>query len=91
MAHFAKIGENNIVEQVIVVNNSDILDSNGNESEAIGVQFCHDLLGGTWVQTSYNSSFRGVFAGVGFTYDEANDIFVPPAREDDTYLIYPTA
>jgi len=55
MAHFAKI-ESGLVTQVIVVNNSDILDKDGNESEAVGAQYCADLLGGTWVQTSYNGN-----------------------------------
>lgn len=75
MAHFAKI-ENEIVTQVIVVNNEVITDNNGIEVESIGVQFCHDLFGGEWIQTSYNSNFRGVFAGVGMSYDRANDLFI---------------
>jgi len=60
MAHFAELDENNIVLQVTVVNNSDILDENGNESEEIGIQFNKNLLGQDtkWVQTSYNSNFR---------------------------------
>ena len=77
MAHFAQI-ENNLVTQVIVVDNSDILDEQGNESEAIGTQFCTDLLGGTWVQTSYNNSFRKNYAGTGFTFDDNRDAFIAP-------------
>ena len=77
MAHFAQI-ENNIVTQVIVVDNNDILDAQGNESEAIGTQFCTDLLGGTWVQTSYNNSFRKNYAGTGFTFDDNRDAFIAP-------------
>ena len=76
MAHFAQI-ENNLVTQVIVVNNEDILDDLGNESEAIGIQFCTDLLGGTWIQTSYNSSFRKNYAYTGDTYDAVRDAFIP--------------
>ena len=45
MAHFAKLDANNIVTQVIVVGNSDITDSNGDEVESIGVAFCQKLLG----------------------------------------------
>jgi len=76
MAHFAQI-ENNLVTQVIVVNNEDILDDLGNESEATGIQFCTDLLGGTWIQTSYNSSFRKNYAYTGDTYDAVRDAFIP--------------
>ena len=77
MAHFAQI-ENGIVKQVIVVNNNDILDEQGNESEVIGVNFCTDLLGGTWIQTSINGSIRKNYAGVGSTYDDIRDAFIPP-------------
>ena len=57
MAHYAKISNNNIVEQVVVVNNEDTLDENGNESEIIGVHFLKNLLGleTTWLKTSYNT------------------------------------
>lgn len=68
MAHFAKI-ENGIVTEVIVVNNEVLLDENGIESEAIGQQFCEELFGGEWVQTSYNATIRGSFASVGMTWD----------------------
>ena len=78
MAHFAEIGLNNVVERVIVVNNNELLDENGNEVEQKGIDFCKSLFGGTWVQTSYNGNFRGCFAGKGYTYDSENDVFVPP-------------
>ena len=77
MAHFAKI-ENNLVIQVIVVDNNDVLDEQGNESESLGTQFCTNLLGGTWIQTSYNGNIRKNFAGEGFTYDSSRDAFIPP-------------
>jgi hypothetical protein len=76
MAHFAEIDETNTVLRVIVVNNEDTLDQDGNENEAIGAKYCHDLLGGRWIQTSYNNNFRGTFAGIGFLYDPVNDVFV---------------
>jgi hypothetical protein len=76
MAHFAKI-ENNIVTQVIVVNNKDTANAEGVEVEQIGIDFCSNLLGGTWKQTSYNSKIRKNYAGVGYTYDEALDAFIP--------------
>jgi hypothetical protein len=78
MAHFAEIGLNNIVQQVIVVHNNELLDENGVEQESKGQQFCRNLLGGTWVQTSYNGSFRKNYAGIGYTYDSERDAFIPP-------------
>jgi hypothetical protein len=83
MAHFAEIDSNSIVLRVIVVNNSDILDASGNESEEIGKQFCSNLLGGNWVQTSYNENFRGKYAGTGDLYDSIHDIFVGQAITED--------
>ncbi len=80
MAHFAKINEDtNEVEQVIVINNSDIEDLPFPESEPIGQQFIQSIgLDGIWKQTSYNSNFRGRYAGLGYTYDQTNDLFIPP-------------
>jgi hypothetical protein len=77
MAHFAQL-ENNIVTKVIVVSNQDILDENGQENEQKGIDFCSNLLGGTWKQTSYNGNIRKNYAGVGYTYDETLDAFIPP-------------
>lgn len=82
MAHFARI-ENGYVQQVIVVNNEVLLDENGIEQEAIGAQFCADLFGGQWVQTSYNGNFRGAFAGSGMIYDPIADEFISPPDIDD--------
>jgi hypothetical protein len=79
MAHFAKLDENNSVIQVIVVNNDVLLDANGNESEQLGQEFCTQLLGGNWVQTSYNANFRKNYAGTGHTYDLELDAFIPPS------------
>jgi hypothetical protein len=77
MAHFAKI-ENNIVSQVIVINNEVITDENGVEQEQLGIDFCKSLFGKdtNWIQTSYNGSFRGKFAGIGDIYDSDNDEFI---------------
>ena len=69
MAHFAEIDANNVVQRVIVVPNSE---------EANGAAWCSNLLGGTWLQTSYNGTIRKNFAGVGFTYDAVLDAFIPP-------------
>jgi hypothetical protein len=81
MAHFAKV-ENNIVQEVIVVNNEVLLDSEGVEQEALGAAFCEELFGGTWIQTSYNANFRGRYAGVGMIYDPVKDEFVIPIFEE---------
>lgn len=78
MAHFAKLDENNVVTEVIVVGNKDTSDANGVEKEYIGAAFCERLLGGTWKQTSYNATFRRHYAGIGFTYNASLDAFVPP-------------
>ena len=78
MAHFAEIDGNNIVLRVIVVGDDDCKDGSGNESEAVGAAFCNRLLGGVWKQTSYNARIRKNYAGMGFTYDEALDAFIPP-------------
>jgi hypothetical protein len=77
MAHFARLDENNVVTQVIVVDNVNILDESGQESEEIGIQFCKNLLGQdtNWLQTSYNGSFRKRFAGKGSRYIPEKDIF----------------
>lgn len=80
MAHFAKI-ENGFVTQVIVVNNEVLLDENKIEQESIGIQFCNDLFGGQWIQTSYNANFRGKYAGVGDIYDPELDIFKTPKSD----------
>lgn len=78
MAHFAKLDENNVVTQVIVVANSDTSDASGVEKEHIGAAFCEKLFGGTWKQTSYNGNVRKNYAGIGFTYNADIDAFVPP-------------
>jgi hypothetical protein len=78
MAHFAQLNEENIVTQVIVVANQDTADQDGVENEAIGIEFCTNLLGGKWVQTSYNGNIRKNYAGVGYKYDATLDAFIPP-------------
>ena len=78
MAHFAELDQNNVVQRVIVVHNNELLDENNVEQEALGQAFCTQLLGGNWVQTSYNASFRKNYAGTGFTYDSTKNAFIPP-------------
>jgi hypothetical protein len=78
MAHFAQLDDNDTVTQVIVVNNTELIDENGNESEVRGIDFCVAHFGGRWVQTSYNSKIRKNYAGSGYKYDRTNDAFIPP-------------
>jgi hypothetical protein len=79
MAHFAKIGLNNIVTEVLVVANRETMDAQGNEQESIGIEFLKTLTGHeTWIQTSYNGNIRKNYAGVGYTYDSQRDAFIPP-------------
>lgn len=79
MAHFARINTHNKVEEVIVVNNDVLLDEEGKESESLGQAFIASLgLEGTWLQCSYNGNIRGVYPGIGFTYDAELDKFVQP-------------
>lgn len=71
MAHFAEVDNDNIVQRVLVVDNS---------LEHRGADFlANDLgLGGNWIQTSYNGNIRKNFAGIGYTYDSSRDAFIPP-------------
>jgi len=79
MAHFAKIGLNNIVTDVLVVANRDTMNSQGNEQESIGIEFLKTLTGHeTWIQTSYNGNIRKNYASIGYTYDSQRDAFIPP-------------
>jgi len=78
VAHFAKLDENNVVTQVIVVANKDTADAEGVEKEHIGAAFCERLFGGTWKQTSYNGNIRKQYAGIGYKYDADLDMFITP-------------
>ena len=78
MAHFAKIDENNVVTQVVVVDNKDTADASGVEKEHIGAAHLEKILGGTWKQTSYNGNTRKNYAGIGYTDRADIDAFVPP-------------
>jgi hypothetical protein len=80
MAHFAELNENNEVLRVIVVDNNDTSNSDGEEVEQIGISFLKGLFGNdtNWKQTSYNGNSRFRYAGIGNTYDETLDAFVPP-------------
>jgi phage shock protein PspC (stress-responsive transcriptional regulator) len=80
MAHYAELDATNTVIRVLVVANDVITTPDGTEDETLGKTFLTDLLGGTWVQTSYNGRIRGTYAGIGYAYDPVADVFVPPAE-----------
>jgi hypothetical protein len=101
MAHFAELDDNNIVKQVIVVHNNELLDESGIESEQKGIDFCTNLFGGRWIQTSYNGTIRKNFAGQSYLYDPIRDAFIAPqpynswVMDEATYqwkapIAYPT-
>jgi hypothetical protein len=89
MASFAKIGLNSKVIEVLSVHNNVLKDSNGVEQEVNGIDFLTKLTGyPVWKQTSYNTHcgvhssggtpLRKNHAGIGYTYDETRDAFIPP-------------
>ena len=86
MAHFTEIIDA-IVARVIVINNADMM-VDGERNEAKGAALCNSLLGGTWVQTSYNThggvnsdgriALRFNYAGIGYAYDTVRNAFIAP-------------
>ena len=90
MAHFAKLGANGKVIAVLTLNNSDMLNASNVEDESVGQQYLernNNWPAQMWIQTSYNTAggkhnkggtpFRGNYAGIGYTWDEDNNIFLP--------------
>ena len=92
MAHFAKLGANGKVIQVLTLDNKDMLNADGIEDEAVGQQYLerhNNWPAQMWIQTSYNTSgnkhksgddskaFRGNYAGIGYSWDEDTNIFWP--------------
>ena len=88
MAHFAKLGSNSKVIQVLTLDNKDMLNADGVEDESVGQQYLerhNNWPAQMWIQTSYNTSggthkdggtpLRGNYAGIGYTWDEDNNIF----------------
>jgi hypothetical protein len=97
MASFAKIGLNNKVIEILSVVNEVLHDSNGVEQESIGIDFLTKLTGwAIWKQTSYNTHggvhssggtpLRKNHAGIGYTYDEDRDAFIPPKNYNSWVL-----
>jgi hypothetical protein len=82
MAHFAELDINNKVLKVVKACNQDIANNGGEQSVQAAEHFktvCPLSENGVkFVQTSYNKNFRKNFAGVGMTYDENRNAFIPP-------------
>ena len=79
MATFAKLGLNSKVIESLSVHNDVLKDANGMEQEALGIDFLTKLTGwAIWRQSSYNNNMRKNHAGIGFSYDEERDAFIPP-------------
>ena len=84
MAHFAHVIDG-IVRKVHVVANPVITDENGVEQESLGQEFLAKLHGysaSDLIQCSYNANFRGLYPGIGYTYDPVADVFVAPVVEE---------
>tara|TARA_Y100000385_G_scaffold197516_1_gene204453 strand:- start:427 stop:894 length:468 start_codon:yes stop_codon:yes gene_type:complete len=90
MAHFAKISEENKVLTVLTLNNKDMLNADGVETESVGQTYLethNNWPTHLWIQTSYNTinnthknggtPFRGNYAGIGYEWDQDNQIFWP--------------
>ncbi len=92
MAHFAKIGMNGKVIAVLTMGNGDMLNADGVEDESVGQQYLerhNNWPAQMWIQTSYNTysnkhksgdnskALRGNYAGIGYEWDEDNNIFWP--------------
>lgn len=65
---------------VIVIPEAEIIDENGIETDEMGCRYINEHLGldGVWIQASYNGRIRGIYPGIGFTYDPVTDVFIPP-------------
>jgi hypothetical protein len=78
MAHYAEIIDHRVVRVVVVANEVTHATHDNTEDETLGAIFLNNLLGGEWVQTSYNGNIRRRYAGIGYMYDRERDEFVPP-------------
>jgi len=77
MAHYAFLDENNIVTEVIVgIDETELIEGLSPE------EWYENFRGQRCVRTSYNRNIRGIYAGIGYTYDEINDVFVAPVIEE---------
>ena len=80
MAHFAKLDENDIVIEVLVVDDAWLNDGTGVENESQGIAALQQWSGGHpyWAQTSYNHNIRVRYAGIGYTFDRVRNAFIQP-------------
>jgi hypothetical protein len=85
MAHYAYVVDG-VVQQVHVLANPVITDSEGVEQEALGQEFLanlHGLVAENFIQCSYNENFRGIYPGPGYSYDPVADVFTAPEVPDE--------
>jgi len=75
---FAKIGLNNKVIDRVVVHNNELLDANNESNENLGISFLTNLTGWPLWKQSFKDGTRKNQAGIGYTYDEDRDAFIPP-------------
>ena len=75
---FAKIGLNNKVIDRVVVHNNELLDANNESNENLGISFLTNLTGWALWKQSFKDGTRKNQAGIGYTYDEDRDAFIPP-------------
>jgi len=100
MAHFAKISEDNVVLWVSTLNDKDMLDENGNSSEAVGQAYLekhNNWPAHLWIQASYNTKenkhklggtpFRGNFPGIGYIWDSVNNIFLNSKKPYSSWIL----
>jgi len=79
MAHYAFLDENNIVTQVITgIDETELIEG------LLPETWYGNFRGQTCKRTSYNGNIRGVYAGIGYTYDKVSDTFIAPILEEVT-------
>jgi hypothetical protein len=86
LAHYAFLDESNIVTEVIVgIDENELIE--GKDPETWYGKF----RGQVCMRTSYNSTIRKNYAGIGFTYDAERDAFIPPKPFESWLLVEETA
>lgn len=80
MAYFAKINNNNIVEQVFVISDESLIDANGNSVDKLGIDLCRYL-------SNYDNWIKADYAAEGYYYNAATGTFMPPKPYDSWVLV----
>ena len=91
MSHFAKLDENNLVSQVVILSEDQCHDADGNCDETIGIAHCKKTISsGTWLGC-YKDGTRKNFPSVGYSYSSSDDAFIPPKPQESWVLDATTA